>query len=256
MNVLQSLIYRLKDVTGSGVGRSLNRLGKLSAGLIFDAVVRQYAAEGMKFVIPKQYTSLEMRGKFLVDTYELPERTLAKKYVPSDAQLLELGACIGVVSCTLNALLTNRTRHVAVEANLHLIETLEANREVNGAAFHVVCGVVSNAPVAHISTGKTMDSNALTESGTPVATMSVAALEKTYGLTFDALVMDIEGGEYDFARDNRDLLNRVRVAIIEFHPKALGKSKTEELRGWLTSAGLSKVDEMLTVECWKRRPLH
>lgn len=58
-----------------------------------------------------------MRGKFTADSYELPGRVLAKRYLSPMATVLELGGCIGVVSCVINRVLQQPRRHVVVEGN-------------------------------------------------------------------------------------------------------------------------------------------
>ena len=252
MKLAQTVVYGLKGATRSGIGYRLNRTAKYAAGLYFDLFVRTYRSEGMVFTIPAAYTSREMRGKFTVDTYEYPERTLIKRYLPHNACVLELGACIGVVSCVINSLLDNRDLHVAVEANPLLMPTLEANRMANGARFHAVNAVVTRQPSAMISTDAVMDSNQVGASGTPVPTTTVEALEAVAGEAFSALIMDIEGGEYEFCRENPMLLRQIDVAIIEFHPLAFGEARLGELYLMLASAGLERRETILTVECWLR----
>jgi hypothetical protein len=92
------LVYATKSLARSPLGRPLNTVGKMAAGLYFDVFLRRYHTEGMAFEIPRDHTNLAIRGKFTADSYELPERVLAKRYLSPMATVLELGGCIGVVS--------------------------------------------------------------------------------------------------------------------------------------------------------------
>ena len=188
MSIAQTVVYKLKNVTQSGLGRSLNRLAKIAAGLYFDVFVREYRTAGLSFVIPRDQTNREMRGKFTVDTCELPERTLIERHMPPGASVLELGAYIGVVSCFINRRLALPARHLAVEANPYLIDALSANRERNQGKFDVLNSVISRDPVAFVSTDKTMDSNSLQSTGMEVKTMTVEQVEQREGWQFDTLV--------------------------------------------------------------------
>jgi FkbM family methyltransferase len=249
---MQSSVYALKSITKSPVGRRVNRLAKIMAGMAFDIFIKTYKTGGMEFTIPKHLSTMEMRGKFFADSYELPERTLSTRHLKPTDTVLELGASLGVVSCSINKTLENRSAHVAIEANPLLIPTLQNNRDTNGAKFHVINAVLSNKEVAYISTDRVMDSNSVSDTGVKVDTISVSEIENKTKLIFNALIMDIEGGEYDVVSENSLLLKRLRLAIIEFHPWLLSEKRVSEIRSALTGAGLRKVDAMLTVECWVR----
>jgi FkbM family methyltransferase len=227
-------------------------MSKMAAGLYFDVFLRRYRTEGMTFEIPKEHTDLAMRGKFTVDTYELPERVLAKRHLPRTATILELGGCIGVVACVINHLLQQPRRHVVVEANPSIIPTLRRNRDLNGCAFQIVHGAVTHRSQPRMSVGKVMDSNQLANIGVEVPALSIESLESTHSLRFDALVMDIEGGEYNLLHENCDRLSSLNAAIIEFHPDLVGEAKTGQLYQLMNDAGLRKVDQMLTTSAWLR----
>jgi len=76
---LRRLVYASKPFMSSPLGRPINHMGKIAAGLYFDIFLQRYHTEGMTFDIPKEHTTLAMRGKFTADTYELPERILIKR---------------------------------------------------------------------------------------------------------------------------------------------------------------------------------
>src|SRR6056300_408093 len=75
--------------------------------------------------------------------YEKEEQFLVRTYLPRDAQVLELGARYGTVSCVISEVLQDPTKHVAVEPDPSVIEALLHNREENGGKFHIFNGIVS-----------------------------------------------------------------------------------------------------------------
>jgi hypothetical protein len=131
MKKLQSAAYIAKKLGSGNLGRVVNLAAKYAAGGYFDLWCKRYRTEGLSFEIPREQTTRAMRGRFAFDTYELPERELIRKYLPSNARVLELGGGIGVVSCLTNSLLRDKHAHVVVEANPLLIPFLESNRDLN-----------------------------------------------------------------------------------------------------------------------------
>ena len=233
---LRRLVYASKPFMSSPLGRPINHMGKIAAGLYFDIFLQRYHTEGMTFDIPKEHTTLAMRGKFTADTYELPERILIKRHVSPTATVLELGGCIGVVSCVINRILAQPRHHVVVEGNPDVIDVLKLNRDSNGCLFHIRHGVVSCKRHPKISVGCAVDSNQLACTGVEVPALSIEHLEHAHELAFDTLVMDIEGGEYDVLRENADRLPHLTVAIIEFHPTLIGEASTNQLFHLLSQA--------------------
>src|SRR5260221_388701 len=68
-------------------------------GFIFDMAGGRFKTDGCTFIIPKDQTSRTYRACFLSDTYEAEERNLVREFVRPGDSVLELGACLGIVSC-------------------------------------------------------------------------------------------------------------------------------------------------------------
>jgi FkbM family methyltransferase len=252
MRGLQSAAYVGKKL-GSGIfGRAVNHAAKYAAGCYFDLGGSLYRTEGFAFQIPREHSTRAMRGRFAVDTYELPERQLVRKHLPREARVLELGGCIGVVSCLINSLLQSSRSHVVVEANPFLIPFLSGNRDLNSATFSIEQCVVSRSHNATLVIAANMDGSKIGGSGLAVPTRTLEYIESKYGLNFDALVMDIEGAENDFIRENREALQRMEFILVEFHPSVIGETEVSILRGILIECGLQKVDQKLTTEVYQR----
>jgi FkbM family methyltransferase len=216
------------------------------AGAYFTLFEKTYKVEGLDLVIPFDLTDIKFRGQFPINFYEKQERRYLKQFLPKDATVLELGACLGVVSCLTNRLLQHPERHVVVEANPNVVPVIEENKRRNHCGFHIEHCMVSNRPMNEFFIGKTilMSSNRRQSAQKiRVAGKTVADLEQQYGLKFDALVMDIEGGELDFLRENREWLKNLRVVFMEVHPHRdiLTTEEVDECRSILATAGLEQI---------------
>jgi FkbM family methyltransferase len=235
--------------------KALRFAGQYRDGLLFDLFRRDYATEGMVFTIPRSLTRRAHRARFWRDTHEREERALVKQHLPSDACVLELGACMGVVSGVINRRLSFPERHVAVEANPHLIAVLEGNRARNRLSFTIHSGLISRTSdgVFFLSDCFVMSSGdqAVGERVT-VPVMTVDDLEAGLGRQFDAVFMDIQGGEEAFLWENPQLLRRCRCVILELHPHIIGSARCQHCRDMLAESGLTLKAGSGLVEVWAR----
>lgn len=216
------------------------------AGIYFTLRGNRYRTEGLELLIPSNVTDLRFRGQFPIDFYEKQERRYLKQYLHPDATVLELGACLGVVSCVTNRLLNHPDRHVVVEANPALIPYIEKNRAHNRAGFAIEQCMVSDEPNNTFFIGDTilMSSNRR-QSARPIQVpgKTIARIEAEHHLQFDTLIMDIEGGELAFLRQNREWLHHLRTVFMEVHPHRdiLSEAEVIECRNILADAGLQLV---------------
>lgn len=191
------------------------------AGAYFTLIEKTYKVEGLDLVIPFDMTDIKFRGQFPINFYEKQERRYLKQYLPKNATVLELGACLGVVSCLTNRLLDRPEKHVVVEANPNLIPVIEQNKKRNNCSFAIEHCMISDQPANRFFLGKTilMSSNRRhSDTAIEVPGKTIADLEQQYEMSFDALVMDIEGGELEFLRQNREKLKTLNVIFMEVHP--------------------------------------
>jgi FkbM family methyltransferase len=243
----------------STAGRKAWRFGRswrqYRDGLLFDWFEGEYRTGDLRFEIPREHTRLQDRARFRTDTHEIHERRLVKAHLPADACVLDLGACLGVVSVVANSRLRDRTQHVVVEPNPEIIPVLTRNRDRNGAGFRIEQALVSrdsdgtfyvcDCPTmssAHKNTGRSIQ----------VPVLTVEEIEARHGLRFDALVMDIQGGEHGFFQENPELIARCRCVVLEFHPHIIGERRCEESRTIMRAAGLRPVAVSGLVEAWSR----
>ncbi len=199
--------------------------------------------DGVELIVPDDVTDIPLRGQLQVGFYEREERRHLKKYLNPDSAVLELGGCLGVVACIANKMLKNPERHVVVEANPGLIRHLERNKTHTGSAFAIEHCIVSNKPEQEFFLGDTiLGSSARHKSPRKILVpgKTVADLERAHQIKFDTLIMDIEGAELDFLRENRDWLRQLNTVITEIHehPDYLSEAEVTECKTILESAGL------------------
>jgi hypothetical protein len=78
------------------------------------------------FNIPKRYYIDNLKNRFKNFTYEKDEINMISKYFNKNDYVLELGSCLGIVSC----LLSNLSNHViSIEANPELKDCLELTKK-------------------------------------------------------------------------------------------------------------------------------
>ena len=250
MNSLESLITRmLQTIFGPEFYPKRNNP---IVGLLYSILNNVYKTDGCRFYYPKNITSLGFRSRFFFDIYEKEERELIKKYISEEDRILELGGCIGVVSCIANRLLKDPYSHVVVEANPELIPTLNKNKELNNAGFiieHCIIGSsrYSDFFVHELIVGGSRDRK--TKRKTEIVSRSLNELLDKHG-DFSVLLIDIEGGEYDFIMENIETIRNFSKIIIELHDFIIGIKKVEELKEILQNLGFSFKENIGDCEVW------
>jgi FkbM family methyltransferase len=221
------------------------------AGLFHDCFIQRHNAIECQFIMPRQHTSLYERGTAWLQGYEIPECSLVREFMPPNSTVLELGACIGVVSCVLNKKLQLPERHVAVEGNPHIINSLAYNRDLNDCRFQIENCVVSHRPVEDFYLGTSIVLSGKDHAAgvpTKIVGRSINDLESKYGFKFDFLVMDIEGGEFDILTNQKEFIARCRGIVVENHPHVIGKEKIEHYETGLREMGFTKIKSIANVD--------
>jgi len=219
--------------------------------------------------------------------WESSEVELCKRYLKPDDVILELGACIGVVSAVANSMLSNKSNHVAVEANPVTAKVLGVNKEKNASAY-----AIENCLVFREHSGKYYPASGAPQSGStmihndglghnayematlcakvdsevkkedysinqfdfdfvhlPVVT--VEQLEEKHQKKFNVLIIDIEGGEFQFLEENKSFLNGLDLVIIEFHQRfdidGCNEGSYKNALSTLSSAGLVELKNSVSV---------
>jgi FkbM family methyltransferase len=224
-------------------------------GLIFDLGGGRFKANGCIFIIPKNVTRLSFRSCFLDNSYEIDERTLVQKFVQGEDSVLELGACLGIVSCITNRILHNPVRHVVVEANPRCLPALQCNRDLNACSFRLEHCAVSNEQEVtfYLHPKYIVGGTAQVKSTVPVRVpgKSLPELYNQHG-PFSVLIMDIEGAELETLKVSAALLKDFRLIIIELHEWIIGAKGVAECREILAGAGFKMAGSSYITEAWSR----
>ncbi len=168
--------------------------------------------------------------------YESGEYRFARRYVPRDVDVIELGGSLGVITCTLCRHVAPDRKVVTLEADPRIAEVLERNIALNGCADKA--NVVAKA--IHYGEGKTVsfgigestvagrigDSAAgLRKLDVPATTLAAVIAEA--GVARYAVVSDIEGIEWQVLEHDRAALLGARVIIMELHDGPQNQPWTE-----------------------------
>jgi FkbM family methyltransferase len=245
----------IRKPLGNAAGRFCQPVVYFIGGLVFDCFIRRFHADGCEFEIPKHLTSRIYRAGFLTNDYEAEERELIRRFIRKDDRVLEVGACLGIVSCVTNKLLGDNTRHVVVEGNPFCIPAIHRNREINQCGFLVDnCALSNQSDVTfYLHPTYIVGGTFQRKSSRPVRVpgRTLRELDARHG-PFSALVMDIEGAELDALEPAEEMLDKYRVVIIELHEWAIGAENVERCREILRRAGLQFKQRAGITEAWQR----
>ena len=234
--VLELLAGKLKSTWRRGEVWQLGRF----VGMPTDIV----RVDGCKFTIDKSQVPANVVDLLLSDLYEEPERAALKKFVKPDLPVIELGACIGVVSCLTNRRLRHPENHVVVEANPALLPILKQNRDRNQCHFKIVHAAVS---AGSDSITFNVSENILASSvhgnnqrAVVVPTVTLQRLLNEHGFERATLLCDIEGAELQLVESElKTLSERVVTIIMELHDRIVGDEPTRHMLASLQSAGFA-----------------
>lgn len=216
------------------------------AGMYFTYFKKVFVQNGIKIHVPLELTDFKFRGRFVLGTYEKEEATYLSQFLRPNDTVLELGSCLGYVSCLTNDLLADKSKHVVLEANPRLIPSIEKNKEANKAGFHIEQKIISNTKkntfyIHDLIVGGSLKRKTAYE--VEVEGVTVAELEKKYKLRFNTLVMDIEGGELELLRNQQAAISKFDRIFMEIHPFAniLTEEEAKECEQILASLGFGLV---------------
>lgn len=174
--------------------------------------------------------------------YENPERRAVKAILRRNDRVLEIGACMGVVSMTA-ARIVGAANVVAFEPNPLAAEVARANFQRNGLPVRLDPRAVGAAPGrAGLSVGRGSWLGASIarqhEAGHEVTTEIAPIADLVDEIRPTVLVIDAEGFEAEILPACP--LERLRAVVVEFHEDPLGASGVASLRQLLSRAGFSE----------------
>lgn len=178
---------------------------------------------------------------------ERTEQLLSQQYIQANDIVLELGGRYGSVSCTINPMLKNPTKHLVVEPDDRVWECLTINKTNNRCHFHIIKGCISNNPMKRYypfggqprpnqyATGYIVDQTGDTN------IYVLSDLQQEYDISsFTVLIADCEGCFPLFITENKDILPDLRLIILEKDiPKNANYSISDKI---LSEYGFKQID--------------
>jgi len=155
---------------------------------------------------------------------ELPEQKMSVRYLTGDEKVLEIGGNIGRNSLVIASILQDSTNLVTLECDTNIANQLIENRDRNNFNFYVEKSALSNRSL--IQKGwETIPSDTLIDGYSWVDTITFDNLEMKYNIEFDTLVLDCEGAFYYILMDMPEILNNIKLIIMENDYLDISKKK-------------------------------
>jgi FkbM family methyltransferase len=188
---------------------------------------------GVKLSLDNPLVRTMHKSSIYFGIYEIEERELSARHINRSLPTIEIGGCIGGVSCTVSKLLQNPTAHVVVECNPVLLPTLEYNRQLNGAQFTIEpYAIAYGAETISFGIDDAMMGSALRRQNQQVTvpTTTLRKLVDKHGFDLINLISDCEGAEIDLIDNEPDTLrDRVKWFVAEVHPEFVGPDKVAKM---------------------------
>jgi FkbM family methyltransferase len=163
--------------------------------------------------IRKLHSKLNLKyGNF---SEELPEQKMAIRYLTGNEKVLEIGGNIGRNSLIIGELLGNNSvNFVSLESDSEIANQLKENRNSNAMLFNVEASALSKRKLIQRN-WDTIPSDVLLDGYKWVNTIDYEGLISKYGIDFDTLVIDCEGAFYYILMDMPEILNNIKLIIME-----------------------------------------
>jgi len=145
---------------------------------------------------------------------EFPEQKMVTRYLKGDEKVLEIGGNIGRNSLIIASLLEDSTNLVSLECDINIAKQLAENRDANNLRFYIENVALSNRKLIQ-KDWDTMPSDILLEGYNWVNTITLDVLIWKYNIVFDTLVLDCEGAFYYILMDMPEILNNIKLIIME-----------------------------------------
>ena len=144
---------------------------------------------------------------------ELPEQLMSVMFLNENNKVLEIGGNIGRNSMIIGNIVSNNN-FVVMECDktnsLHLYD----NMILNNLNFNIECSALSKQKMIQ-KEWDTIVSDDILEGYKQIDIISFEKLQQKYNIIFDTLVLDCEGAFYYILMDFPDILNNIKLVIIE-----------------------------------------
>ncbi len=155
---------------------------------------------------------------------EFPEQLMVSRFLNGSEKVLEIGGNIGRNSLIIASILENSSNLVTLECDDNISKQLEENKNINSLNFHIEASALSNRKLIQLG-WDTMPSEELIDGYSWVNTITLNELNKKYSTAFDTLVLDCEGAFYYILQDMPDILDNIKLIIMENDYHCIDKKK-------------------------------
>ena len=184
----------------------------------------------VKLYIPERYFHNDLLDRFKENRYEKEESEMIKKYFTKIDNVLEIGSCLGYVT----SLLSKKVNSViTVEANPELKEGLNLcinNNNLSNVTFYNTY-ISNNNDIIEFQTYDNIVAGSGDREDKEINNVrGWGNTQKIYNIqstklsdilnieSINALVLDIEGGELKFIKENKDFISKnINKICIELH---------------------------------------
>jgi len=180
--------------------------------------------------VPNRYYHSNLKNRFIKKIYEKEETYIAKKYFNNNDYVLEIGSCLGYVT----SILSKKCKYViSIEGNPELKESLEITKKKNKLLnVDFINGYIDNKEkiiefqtydniVAGSGDREDLNINNVRGWGNTLKTYNIKTILlnniKNYN-KINALMLDMEGGEYLFLKNYSDFIKKnIKKICVELH---------------------------------------
>lgn len=225
-------------------------------GIILKMTNTKIKHQNNVFSIPRKKTSPFFLGSFYFIGSEEDEILAINKYLNKEAIVLELGGCLGFVSCYLNSKLNFPENHVVLEGNPNLIPYLKKNKDDNNCKFIIINKIISNEKQNTFYIGKSIHSSSTRKKSDNkhlIEGISILQLQKELSLNFDTLIMDIEGGEYELFNTTDFSKLSIKTLIFELHDfnRVLNSTQVAHIYHILNEHNFQYIETIGSSQIWQ-----
>lgn len=198
-------------------------------------------------------TSNKNKTAIFLGFYELPERSLIKKYLKKNLSVIECGASLGIVTRTIQKTISNNQKIIALEPNHRLLNALKKNTSKN----HLAKVYIEQAALGDGTESEFFindDNLASSHLGdgvvTRVQTMTLSDVAERHGIKEYSLVLDIEGFEHSLINSEADSLEKADTIIIEIHG---GETLVRNFISKISLLGFDYIDKKHSTHVFRKK---
>ena len=220
-----------------------------------------YKFAGFEISIPSD-AAFNIKYSLIRNRYEASEQKLINKYLVSTSNVIELGGSLGIISKLINAKLEIDSTLVVVEANPDIIRFCKKNIFIESRQHSTF---IENFAIAYgvdkidfhisddVSCSRVADSKLKGNIEVQACSLSYIVQKHLDNSDF-VLIMDIEGGEIDVFENDKDILKKCSLVIVELHSEIISSYgyTLNDIFTLITEIGLRLIDHDGSVYVFKR----